>query len=217
MSLMDEETQNKVRESLLEMNESVHLLVFTEKENCSMCKETKLIVEELARLGDKISFEELDVNDNKDIAEKYGVDKVPAIIPLKGKKDEASYMGIRFFGIPSGYEFTSLLDSILTISLGETGISDEAKEYLKKLEKDVHLQVFVTPTCPYCPRAVILAHHMAHFSDKITADMVEAQEFPELSQKYRVMGVPRTIINGEHHQEGAAPERMIMDLIKKTQ
>jgi glutaredoxin len=79
------------------------------------------------------------------------------------------------------------------------------------------MQVFVTPTCPYCPRAVILAHHMALVSDKVTADMVEAQEFPEMAQKYKVMGVPRTVINEKHHQEGAAPERMIIQLLQKVQ
>jgi glutaredoxin-like protein len=217
MSLMDDDTKNKVRETLLEMKNPVHILIFTEKENCSMCNETKLIVEEVSSLGDKVTFEEMDIQEEKETAEKYGVDKVPAIIPLKGTSDKNEYLGIRFFGIPAGYEFTSLLDSIMTISHGEVGISDEGKEYLKSIKKEVHLQVFVTPTCPYCPRSVILAHHMAQLNDKITADMVEAQEFPELSQKFKVMGVPRTIINEDFHQEGAAPERMIIDHIKKTQ
>jgi glutaredoxin-like protein len=215
MALMDEETQNKVRESLLEMDKNVHILVFVSKDNCSMCEDTRKIVEEVSNLGDKITFEEMDVNENSEEAAKYGVDKVPAIIPLAGTKDDGTYIGVRFFGIPAGYEFTSLLDSILTISRGIVGISEEGKEYLKNLDKDVHMQVFVTPTCPYCPRAVVLAHHMALLNERITADMVEAQEFPELSQKYRVMGVPRTIINEDHHQEGAAPENMILDLIKK--
>lgn len=215
MSLMDDETKDKVRESLLEMDSPVHLLVFTEKTDCSMCADTKMIADELSSLGDKLSFEELDIKENQDIADQFGVDKVPAIIPLKGSGKDGKYMGVRFFGIPAGYEFTSLLDSVLTISRGVVGISEEGQDYLKNLDKDIHLQVFVTPTCPYCPRAVVLAHHMALLNDRITADMVEAQEFPQLSQKYKVMGVPRTVINEDHHQEGAAPERMILDLIKK--
>ncbi len=216
MALMDDDTKSKVKESLLEMDGPVHMMVFTEKENCSTCADTKLIVDELSQLGDKISFEEIDAGSNKETAERYGVDKVPAIIPFKGTKEDNTYMGVRFFGIPAGYEFTSLLDSILTISIGTVGLSDDAQEYLKGLDKDVHLQVFVTPTCPYCPRAVVLAHHMAMMNDRITADMVEAQEFPELSQRYKVMGVPRTVINDDHHQEGAAPENLIIDLIKKV-
>ncbi len=216
MSLMDEETAEKVRESLLEMDEPVHILVFTKKTDCSMCNDTKMIVEELSGLSDSITFEEIDPDEDPVTSKKYGVDKVPAIIPLKGSDRNGKYFGIRFFGIPAGYEFTSLLDSILTISRGIVGISEEGQEYLKNLEKDLHLQVFVTPTCPYCPRAVVLAHHMAFLNDRITADMVEAQEFPDLSQKFKVMGVPRTVINEVHHQEGAAPEKMILDLIKKV-
>lgn len=212
---MDEETSSKVKESLLEMDQPVHILVFTEKDNCSMCNDTKAIVDELTHLGEKITYKEIDVTENGELASKFGVDKVPAIVPMKGTEEKFDYMGVRFFGIPAGYEFTSLLDSILTISRGVVGISEEGQEYLKELDKDVHLQVFVTPTCPYCPRAVVLAHHMALLNDRIIADMVEAQEFPELSQKYSVMGVPRTVINEVHHQEGAAPERMILDLIKK--
>jgi glutaredoxin-like protein len=216
MALMDKDTEDKVRESLLEMEEPVHILVFTEKDDCSMCADTKKIVEEVSNLGNKVTFTEIDVKDDKEVAEKYGIDKVPAIIPLKGTEDNNIYPGIRFFGIPAGYEFTSFLDSILTISHGIVGLSDEGKEYLESLDKDIHLQVFVTPTCPYCPRAVVLAHHMALVSDRITSDMVEAQEFPEMTQKYKVMGVPRTVINEVHHQEGAAPENMILDLIKKV-
>lgn len=72
----------------------------------------------------------------------------------------------------------------------------------------IHIQVFVTPTCPYCPSAVRMAHKMALYSDKITADMVSALEFPYLADKYEVYGVPKTVVNdGEVMFEGALPER----------
>jgi alkyl hydroperoxide reductase subunit AhpF len=74
----------------------------------------------------------------------------------------------------------------------------------------------VTPTCPYCPRAVILAHHMAFASQRVTADMVEATEFPELSARYHVMGVPRSVINENVHQEGAVPEPMLLAKLREA-
>jgi len=135
---------------------------------------------------------------------------------MRGTPEEHEYMRIRFFGIPAGYEFTSLLDAILSVSKGDTILSQQAKEELKALQKEIHLQVFVTPTCPYCPRAVVLAHHMALVSEKVTADMVEATEFQDMAIKYQVMGVPKTIINEKYSQEGAAPERMVMDLVRKA-
>jgi len=217
MELMDKETKEQVKGALGEMKGPVHAMVFTAEDGCIACKETVAIVQEIANLSDKVSVEHLDIEKDRETAEKYGVDKTPAILIMRGTKDKFEYLGVRFFGIPAGYEFTSLLDSILTVSIGVPGISEEGQKFLKGMEKDVHIEVFVTPTCPYCPRAVILAHHMALISEKVTADMVEAQEFPEMAQKYRVMGVPRTVINGKYHQEGAAPERMIIQLLQKVQ
>jgi glutaredoxin len=78
------------------------------------------------------------------------------------------------------------------------------------------MQVFVTPTCPYCPQAVLLAHKMALESDLVTADMVEATEFPHLSMKYSVMGVPRTVINETVHMEGAAPEPLLLAKVQEA-
>jgi hypothetical protein len=62
----------------------------------------------------------------------------------------------------------------------------------------------------------MLAHNLAIASDMVTADMVEAIEFPHLSQKYRVMGVPRSVINETVHQEGAAPELMLLERLKEA-
>jgi glutaredoxin-like protein len=216
MTLMDEATKEKVLEAMEVMTDPVHIILFTDEKGCQLCKETEKIVEEVSALSKKLTHETLMINEKAELAEKYGVDRTPAILVMKGTPEDHTYNGVRFFGIPAGYEFTSLLDSVLTTSRGQTAISEESKEYLKNLDKEIHLQVFVTPSCPYCPQAVVLAHHMAMESDKVVADMVEATEFPELSQKYNVMGVPRTIINEDHHQEGAAPERMIMDLVKKA-
>ena len=92
------------------------------------------------------------------------------------------------------------------MSTGNHQLAPDTVEAVSRLEKPVHLQVFVTPTCPYCPRSVILAHKLAFVSDQVRGDMVEAMEFPHLAQKYGVMGVPRSVINEEHAVEGALPE-----------
>ncbi len=62
----------------------------------------------------------------------------------------------------------------------------------------------------------MLAHQMAIASPMVKADMVEAQEFPQLSVKYQVMGVPRTVINETVHIEGAAPEPMVLDKLQEA-
>ena len=54
---------------------------------------------------------------------------------------------------------------------------------------------------------------MAMESDQITAEAIEATEFPDLAQKYRVMAVPRTIVNEHTVIEGAMPESMFVKRI----
>jgi alkyl hydroperoxide reductase subunit AhpF len=99
------------------------------------------------------------------------------------------------------------------VGTGESGLSGATRKVLDDLAGPVHIQVFVTPTCPYCPGAVHLAHQMAFQSPLVRADMVEAVEFPDLAQKYGVMGVPRTVINDQVHVEGAVPEATLLPKI----
>jgi glutaredoxin-like protein len=188
----------------------VKLVMFTQTVECQFCAETRQIVEEIAALSDKISAEILNFVTDKAQAEMYGVDKIPAIAVLRVEEEGETDYGIRFYGIPSGYEFTSVIEDIVDVSKGESGLQPKSKEAIAGLTEPVHLQVFVTPTCPYCPQAVRLAHKFAMESDLITADMVESIEFPHLANKYGVYGVPRTIINETIHQEGAAPEPMML-------
>jgi glutaredoxin-like protein len=188
----------------------VKLVVFTQTFECQFCAETRQIVEEVAELSDNVTAKVYDFVTDKAVADLYGVDKIPGIAIIRSVKGEDKDYGIRFYGIPSGYEFTSIIEDIIDVSKGESGLQPQTKEALANITEPVHLQVFVTPTCPYCPQAVQLAHKFAMESDLIRGDMVEAIEFPHLSNKYAVMGVPRTVINESWHQEGAAPEPMML-------
>ena len=188
----------------------VKLLMFTQTIECQFCAETRQIVEEIAGLSDKITAEIYNFVTDKGMADLYGVDKIPAIVMLRVEDGGDRDYGIRFYGIPSGYEFTSVIEDILDVSRGESGLATRSKEALAAITEPVHFQVFVTPTCPYCPQAVRLAHRFAIESDLIRADAVEAIEFPHLTNKYSVHGVPRTVINEKVHQEGAVPEPVML-------
>jgi len=189
---------------------SVKLVMFTQTVECQYCGETRQIVQEIAGLSEKITAEILNFVTDKAVAEVYGVDKIPAIVVLRVEDGEEKDYGVRFYGIPSGYEFTSVIEDIIDVSKGDSGLQPQTREAVAELGEPVHFQVFVTPTCPYCPQAVRLAHKLAIESDLITADMVEAIEFPHLSNKYHVHGVPRTVINENIHQEGAVPEPLLL-------
>jgi glutaredoxin-like protein len=183
----------------------VRLVVFTQETPCLFCKETELVVDELAELSPKIKVEKYDFVKDIVKAKEFRIDKIPAIAVI-GNKD----YGVRFYGIPSGYEFNSLVGAILDVSRGESGLSQKTKDVLKLMDNSVHIQVFVTPTCPLCPAAVRLAHRLAIESDMIWADMVESTEFVPLAQKYSVTGVPKIVINEKFEFNGALPEDLFV-------
>jgi glutaredoxin-like protein len=141
MALIREEDATEIRQRLKAMADPVKLVHFTQELNIEYGRETRQLLEELATLSDKLSLEVYDfLLDDQKVAE-YGVDKVPATAVRNGKD-----YGIRFYGIPAGYEFAALLDAIIEVSLGTSELSAETKEKLSQVTQSVHLQVFVTPT-----------------------------------------------------------------------
>ncbi|CUS76634.1 Glutaredoxin-like domain protein [Candidatus Kryptobacter tengchongensis] len=187
----------------------VRVIHFTRELDCQYCRETKQLLTELSELSDKIQLEIYNFYTDTDKVEQFKIDKVPATVIASEDRD----YGIRYFGIPSGYEFASFLLDIEMVSRGVSGLSQRSIEKIKEIDVPVHIQVFVTPTCPYCPSAVHLAHQLAMENDLITADMVEAIEFPDLAEKYMVMGVPKVVMNDVYYFEGALPERHYVDKV----
>ncbi|MEM4416962.1 MAG: thioredoxin family protein [Nitrososphaerota archaeon] len=203
MPVLSERDREAVRSKFSrELSGTVKMIVFTQEFECEYCALNRELAEELERLADgRIELQVYDFEKDSDKAAKWGVDKIPATI-LHGRRE----YGIRFFGIPSGYEFATLLEDIVDVSKGVSRLSAQTKERLKTISKPVHIKVFVTPTCPYCPRAVRTAHQMALENEAVTADMIEAIEFPHLAQRYEVMAVPKVVINDTVSFEGALPE-----------
>jgi glutaredoxin-like protein len=141
MALLNEQIRKEVRSVLADVANPVTFKVFTQAFECQYCKETRELVEEVATLSDKVSVEVYDFEKDKALADGLGIDKVPGIAVV-GAKD----FGIRMFGIPSGYEFGSLIESIKLVSEGESGLSPETRKMVAKLTKPVKIQVFITPT-----------------------------------------------------------------------
>lgn len=114
--------------------------------------------------------------------------------------------GVRFVGLPAGYEFASLLEAVVDVGRHNASLpDDELAMVMDSLDVPVHIQVFVTPSCPHCPRAVRTAHQLALASPMVRADMVEVSEFPELGERYQVQGVPKTVIDEDWSLLGAQP------------
>jgi glutaredoxin-like protein len=215
--LLNEEVKDQIRQLFGELEEPIKVLFFGEKTDCDYCDDTRQLVEELTALSEKVDMETYDLDEDAEISRQYRVDKSPGLVIARSNGAGIQDFGIRFAGIPSGHEFSSLIQDIILVSKGDSGLSEETREFLGQLTEPVLLQVFVTPTCPYCPNAVILAHQMALESPMVEAEMVEAMEFFELSEQHNVSGVPHTVINGGASSVvGSVPEDHLLAEIKKA-
>ena len=181
--------------------QAVRIVFFEQSIGCETCAPTRRALEQIARDNSEIVLEVLNLVLDKEKAAEYGVDRVPAIVIVAPGRDR-----IRYYGAPLGNELPTLLEAIRMAATGETALTEQSRAQLKALSKPVALQVFFTPTCVYCPQMISLANQAAIESPFVTAVAIDATEFPDLVQRYRVNGVPKTVINDIKELLGAAPE-----------
>ena len=141
MALLNDSVRAEVRTRFKEIKNPVKIINFTQEIECQFCADTRRLLEEVAGLSDKLSIEVYNFVTDKEVAKKYNVDKIPATV-IVGDKDH----GIRLYGIPSGYEFGTVIESILMVSKRDSGLSAATKKKLAGLKHPLHLEVFVTPT-----------------------------------------------------------------------
>jgi glutaredoxin-like protein len=205
MPLLSDHDQQTVRGHLAGLTHRVTILFFTQTIGAP---ETTLIarqiVDEVASLNDLVAVEEVNLVLDRERAAQYGIDQIPALVLLRDGEDTR----IRFLGAPAGYEFMSLVDALVLAGTSDSGLTPQSRELIAaNVTAPVDLLVFVTPSCPHCPRAVTLAHRMAVESPHVRATCVEATEFMDLARRYRVTGVPKTVVVGTDAEVlGALPE-----------
>jgi glutaredoxin-like protein len=141
MGLLGDKEKEHVKKEFKQLRESVKIVMFTQEFECEYCRAVRDLLEDVAGLSDRISLEVLDFVKDREKAGSYGIDKIPAFIVM-GEKD----YGIRFYGVPAGYEFPTLIEDIIDVSRREHGLPGDVTGILSKVEKPVHLQVIISPT-----------------------------------------------------------------------
>lgn len=191
MSLLPEDKKELLRNDFQQqLVDPIKIIMFTQEVECRYCSQTRELATDIASLNDNITLEVYDFVANADKAKDLGITRIPALAII-GKKD----YGVRIYGIPYGYELQTLIEAILNVSKGKTNLTDKTKQILTDVKSPVHIQVFVSLTCPHCPAAAAIAHKLAIESDLIKADVIDGSEFPEMALKYNVIGVPKIVIN----------------------
>ncbi|NWF97353.1 MAG: thioredoxin family protein [Nitrospirae bacterium] len=209
--MIQEKDKNQIANLFKSLENEVKIITFTQEFECQFCRINRELLEEVKALSEKISIETYDFVKDADFAKKYNIDKIPATI-ITGDNN----YGIRYFGVPGGYEFTSLIEDIIDISKRKTLLSQNVLKNLSNVDQPVHIQVLTSPTCPYCAIAVRTAHRFAMENNNIVADMIDLIEFPNLAVKYNVQSYPLIVINEKHFIHGAPSETDFLNEILKA-
>jgi len=141
MPFFKDSDQAEISKMLADMKNPVTIKLFTQSFECTFCADTHQLLDELSTISDKLSLEVYDFVKDSQSASELGIDKIPGFALISAKD-----YGVRFFGIPAGYEFASLLQSLILVSTGDSRLQPETKKALAEIKAPVHLQVFLTPT-----------------------------------------------------------------------
>ncbi|MCE4599121.1 MAG: thioredoxin family protein [Desulfurococcales archaeon] len=215
---LSEDFMEELRETLADMIGPVRIDVFIGP-NCNTCKDTYDLIKAIAdsspvRNGKRlVEMRVFDKSRQGDLEEfkRQGIERIPSVTLLDGY--------IRYTGIPAGEEIRGLIETIMRISEGDSGLEDETKEALAELSGRAYIETIVTPSCPYCPYAVLLANMFAYEAYKqgtkaVISDTVEAYENPDIADKYGVMSVPSIAINGRLVFIGVPYEEDFLNYVK---
>lgn len=175
------------------------------------CEETRLVLQDLASLSDKITLSYEDVTANPVVMQTYRMRFTPGTAILNDHD-----VGIRHYGIPVGYELSTFLEHIAAVSNPDSGLGPQSREQVATIHWPIHIQVFGSPTCPFCPVASQLANRFAVESDYIRVDSIDVAEFPEVVQRYNVRGVPRVVINDDVSFVGATNEQHFLEQVMEA-
>ena len=210
--MFNDDLSKQVKEIFADMPKAITIALFVDENGCQTCDETKSYMEEVAELGDKISLKIYDINNDAALAKEYNVEMVPSIVLLDS---EGSYHGVKFNGIPAGHEINSFIPALLETSGLVSEVPEPLKSQIEGIDKNVNIKVFITLSCPHCPGAVQKAHKLAMMNPNIDAEMVEAQTFYDLSNKFNVSGVPKIVINDQYELVGNQPIDAFLSEIAK--
>lgn len=219
--ILPETVRNQVQEALKTLEKPVEVVVFkqglistTSQGEVGLQDETLALLHEVAELSDKIKVEERSILCDPE-AQVLGLSYAPTLI---FREQGSGRSNIRFLGLPSGYEFSTLIETLVMLGTGQSDLGERSKGELDKLNLPIRLQSFVTPGCPYCPKAVLTAYKFAFHNPQIIAEGIEANEFPKLSTQFRISGVPDTIISGQTQERvlGGQPDRVFVEAVLKA-
>ena len=211
MQFFNEETTKQIKERMSKMDKAVKFILFITEKDPKSNEVMESFLGEMCASSDKLTLEKSIVEKEQEKSKEYGVYAVPCFALVAEEKRKVIY-----YGVPMGNEFSTFLLDIIDVSTGKPNISGDLVKKIEEIKEPMHLQVFVTDSCPHCPHAAKPAHDIAIINPNVQADVIDAAQFQPIAQAFRITSVPTTIVDKKYALRGAMPLDVMLHKIEEA-
>jgi thioredoxin reductase (NADPH) len=168
------------------------------------------VIRAFREISRRITVREYDLD--HELAKKYNITSSPTLLIAPER------YSIRWLGAPMGEEARTLLETLILVGLGQSNLSDQSLNVIKKLDSPRNVKVFVSPTCPYCPQEAVNAVKAAvEMPELVSLEIIDIQCEPELANQYGAQSVPQAFANDVLIGQGAQPEEVFILSLQKLE
>jgi thioredoxin reductase (NADPH) len=190
---------------------AIELFLFTAKgHEDAFTHANRQVIRAFRELSAKISLREHDLD--HELARKWNVTSSPTLVIAPDQ------YAIRWLGAPMGEEARTFLEILILVGLGQSQLSDQSVNVIKKIDSPRNVKVFVSPTCPYCPQQAVNAVKAAiAMPDQVSLEIIDIQSEPEIANQYAAQSVPQAFANDILIGQGAQPEEVFVLSLQKLE
>lgn len=210
--MLKESTQQIIRESLTHIDQPVRLVVMTGEKGCEICPETVEIARAIKAAAPKVALEIYDFTMDRDKSEEYGIKRIPACVV-----ESQDGRTVAFSGALEGISLVLLLEVISSMAVGRTWFSEGISSTLKLLVHEVPVQVLLENDCSLCRPVAETAIGLALANKLVSAEIIVADDYPELLAKHRIKILPYTLFGPKLHLDGHVTESTFLEMIFRAE
>ena len=202
---------NQLKETFEQLPNDIPLLLFTAKgHEDAFTQANRQVIRAFREISDKIAMREYDLD--HELAQKYNVTSSPTLLIAPER------YSIRWLGAPMGEEARTLLETLILVGLGQSNLSDQSLNVVKRIDSPRNIKVFVSPTCPYCPQEAVNAVKAAiEMPELVSLEIIDIQCEPEIANQYGAQSVPQAFANDVLIGQGAQPEEVFISSLQKLE
>lgn len=164
-------------------------------------------MEALTSLTEKLELEKVP---NGEAADEIAEDARPCVRVLR---EDGSWTGLAFHGVPGGHEFTSFVLGLYNAAGPGQALDEADRERIRNIQTPMHIRIMVSLSCTMCPELVTSAQRIAALNHNVTVDVFDLNHFPAMREQYNVMSVPCMVVNENDPEFGKKNVRQLLDLL----